>query len=294
MRASLRVSDPKAGAVFVVFLLFSPAIFAADATPDKSAYTLFNPVPDSQMRSFSTDRPTKSSSPYTVDAGHFQYEADIVNWIYDHNNASQTTVSNMTVGAPVLKAGLTNRTELEVALAPININRSHDRTTDERKTLFGFGDVTTRVKVNLFGNDGGNYALALVPYVKAPTASRNIGNNHWEGGAYAPFIAALPNNWTMNITSEVDFLENTSLNGVHTNYQNLINFSHSLFIDSLTGYVEFWSDVNNDVATPNQYTLDFATSWTVRDNLQLDAGVNIGLNKAANDLQPYFGISQRF
>ena len=37
------------------------------AAPDKSAYTLFNPVPDDQMRSFSTDRPTKSDTPYTVD-----------------------------------------------------------------------------------------------------------------------------------------------------------------------------------------------------------------------------------
>ena len=48
---------------------------AAEAQ-DKSQYTLFNPTPTDQMRDFNTDRPTKSNVPYTVDAGHFQYEGD--------------------------------------------------------------------------------------------------------------------------------------------------------------------------------------------------------------------------
>jgi len=283
-------------ALAVAKTLFSPTAFADDNAPppDKSQYNLFNPVPDDQMRSFSTDRPTKSDSPYTVDAGHFQYEADLVNWIYDHNNTSQTTVSNVIVGDPVLKAGLTNHTDLEVALAPININQANNRPAGTQTTFAGFGDIYTRVKFNLFGNDGGDYALAIVPYVKAPTANHHIGNTHWEGGGYVPFVAVLPSDWTMNITSEMDILENAALNGTHTNFSNLINFSHPVFDPSLTGYVEFWSDVNNDTGVQTQYTADFALSWVVKDNLQLDCGVNVGLNKAANDVQPYLGISQRF
>jgi len=268
---------------------------AEDASsPDKSEYTLFNPVPSNLMRSFSTDRPAKTSSPYTVDAGHFQYESDIANWIYDHNNTSQTTISNLLIADPALKVGLTQNADLELALTPININNSNNRTTGVKTSTFGFGDVYARVKFNLFGNDGGNYALAVVPYVKAPTASHNIGNNHWEGGGYMPFVVALPNNWSMNITSEMDILENAALNGTHTNFQNTINFSHPLFADNVTGSVEFWSDVNNDVGVATQYTGDFALAWLVKDNLQLDCGVNVGLNKAANDVQPYIGISQRF
>lgn len=284
-------------AVSLTFLLaiLAPYALADDATiADKSQYTLFNPVPTDQMRSFATDRPTKSDTPYTVDAGHIQYEADLLNWTYDRNSSSDTTTSNLVVGDPAFKLGLTQNTDLEVALSPININHSTLRVTNTKNTSFGFGDIYTKVKFNLFGNDSGEYALALVPYVKAPTADQHIGNKHWEGGGYAPFIIALPNDWTMNITSEVDILENAALDGTHSNYQNLINFSHSIFADNITGYVEFWSDVDNDVNTPTQYTLDLATSWLVKDNLQLDAGINIGLNKASNDLQPYIGISQRF
>ncbi len=279
--------------IITAALLFAcPAL--ADDAPDKSGYTLFNPAPEDQMRSFSTDRPTKSSTPYTVDAGHYQYESDFVNWAYDRYNSSGATTSNFMVADTVLKAGLTNKTDLELALAPLNFNQSHVRDTDTNNTASGFGDIYTRLKYNIFGNDGGDYALAITPYVKAPAAAHNIGNNHWEGGAYAPFIANLPQGWVMNITSEIDILENASLNGDHANFSNLINFSHTVFDDSLTGYAEFWSDVNNDQGAATQYTADFAVSWAAKNNLQFDAGVNVGLNRAANDLQPYFGISQKF
>jgi hypothetical protein len=246
------------------------------------------------MRSFFTDRPTKSDTPYTVDCGHFQYESDIVNWTYDRYNSAGVTTSNILVVDPVLKFGLTNRSDLEFALAPITIDHSHDRATGVENSAFGFGDIYTRLKYNLLGDDGGDYALAVVPYVKAPTADWHIGNHHWEGGGYMPFVAALPDDWTLNITSELDILENAAMNGDHTNFQNLINFSHPMFDPNVTGYVEFWSDVDNDTGAQTQYTMDFAMSWLVTPNWQLDGGMNFGLNKAAPDFQPYIGISQRF
>jgi hypothetical protein len=60
----------------------APKPSASKAKPDKNQYWLLNPVPPDQMRSFSTDRPTKSNVPYTVDAGHFQYETDLVNFTH--------------------------------------------------------------------------------------------------------------------------------------------------------------------------------------------------------------------
>ena len=229
-----------------------------------------------------------------MDAGHFQYEADIANWNYDRYNTAQATISNLLLFDPTLKLGLTQNTDLEFALAPININHATVRPSGAQSSAFGFGDIYTRVKFNLFGNEGGDYALAVVPYVKAPTAARSIGNGHWEGGAYAPFAVALPDDWAMDITTEYDRLENAALDGTHANYANLINFGHQLFAENVTGYVEFWSDVNTDVGAQTQYTLDFALTWLALDNLQFDAGVNFGLNKAATDVQVYTGISQRF
>src|SRR5207253_1969146 len=60
---------------------------------DKSQYTLFNPTPRDRMRDFNTDRPTKSNVPYTVDAGHFQYEGDIFIYGFDNTSTPDTSVT---------------------------------------------------------------------------------------------------------------------------------------------------------------------------------------------------------
>ena len=45
---------------------------AATPPPDKSQYNLFNPTPVDLRRAYNTDRPSKTDSPFTVDAGVFQ------------------------------------------------------------------------------------------------------------------------------------------------------------------------------------------------------------------------------
>ncbi len=44
---------------------------------DKTQFTLVDPTPDADLRPFSPDRPTKISSPFTVDAGRLQIDHQI-------------------------------------------------------------------------------------------------------------------------------------------------------------------------------------------------------------------------
>src|ERR1700681_4588156 len=60
--------------------LVGDALPSAEPGPDKSNYSLYNPVPDDQMRPFSSDRPGKTHSSLTVDAGHIQVESDFINY----------------------------------------------------------------------------------------------------------------------------------------------------------------------------------------------------------------------
>jgi hypothetical protein len=52
-----------------------------------------------------------------------------------------------------------------------------------------------RAKVNLWGNDGGSTAAALIPFVKAPSAPIGIGNGAVEEGLIAPFALSFPNDF---------------------------------------------------------------------------------------------------
>lgn len=57
---------------------------------DKKQYSLFQPTPNAQLREMSTDRPDKTESPYTVDAGRFQIETDLVAYTRDSRNGQTT------------------------------------------------------------------------------------------------------------------------------------------------------------------------------------------------------------
>ncbi len=93
---------------------------------DKSQYTLFNPTPVDKMRDFNTDRPTKSNVPYTVDAGHFQYEGDLFVYGYDNMSTPDTNITSWTVGNPTFKVGLLNNVDFEVNFSFYNSIRVGD------------------------------------------------------------------------------------------------------------------------------------------------------------------------
>jgi len=184
------------------------AIAMADAVAaDKDPYTLFNPTPKDQMRDFNTDRPTKSNVPYTVPAGHFQYEGDLFIYGYDNTSTPDTNITSWTVGNPTLKLGLLNNLDVEVNFSFYNSIRTATVSTGASTISQGFGDTFTRFKWNLFGNDGGGPALALIPYAKWPTAPifpQGTGNGYIEGGLIAPLAVPLPMGFNAIIMGEMD------------------------------------------------------------------------------------------
>ena len=65
-------------------------------------------------------------------------------------------------------------------------------------------------------------------------------------------------------------------------------------VGKLSGYVEFFSNVSTESDPDWIATLDFGVTYEVHRNLQLDAGINIGLTDAADDLNPFVGLSIRY
>lgn len=278
--------------------LFSPVFFsiaqAQQAVPDKSQYNLFNPTPDDALRSFNTDRPAKATSPYTVDAGRLQIETDFAFYSYDYAKSSNVTQRNWTVLDPTLRIGLTSNIELDVISSGFYNNiKSTDRAAGTSQTNQGFGDTSLSGKINLLGNDEGDIAFAVIPQIKLPTATGNVGNGAYEGGVLFPVSFALPLDITMSIVPEFDALKNTTGNGHSANFSQIINFSRAI-VENLTGYLEFFAGESAEAGAKNIYTFDTAVSYIIAPNLQFDIGTNIGLNRAAPDIQAYFGVSKRF
>jgi hypothetical protein len=262
---------------------------------DKSQYHLFNPTPRELMRAMSTDRPDLTESAHTVDAGHFQLETDLVNFSHDHDTAggADTKVDAWTAGAVNLKAGLLNWMDLQLVLDIYNHVTTEDRVGGTKVRQSGLGDFTTRVKMNLWGNDGGTTALAVMPFVKFPTNQDDLGNDEVEGGLIIPFGMELPGGWSLGVMTEFDFVRNNADTGYRTDFVNSLVVGHDL-IGKLGGYVEFFSVVSSESGNPWVGVLGLGLAYAVTDDLQLDGGVNLGLTRSAEDINPFLGVSWRF
>jgi hypothetical protein len=257
-------------------------------------YSLFDPVPDSDLRPFCTDRPTKNDSPCSVDAGHFQIESDIFNATFDH--ADGVTTDTYVYTDPNLKLGLTDNSDIDLSFAPYTQIVIHDHKTGTHSTLSGFGDMFVHLKVNFAGNAGGNFGIAIDPFVKFPTASDGIGNGAFEGGLPVTMLFALTDTLSLSATPELDILKNQADDGRHAAFQMPLGLSYAIS-STTTISGEVWGNFNQDPqGATNQYSLDFAATWQPpgTKDLQLDCGINFGLNRNTPDTQAYVGISRRW
>jgi hypothetical protein len=153
----------------------SPALRAArTATADKSRYDLFNPTPRELMRPLSTDRPDVTESPYTVDAGHFQVELSFFEYARDNGgNVDEWDVLPFNV-----KVGLTNNVDLELLVVPY-VSVDVDNPFGGGNDGSGFGPLTLRAKINLWGNDGGGAPFDL------PSDFPGSMRRRWDDSAFA-------------------------------------------------------------------------------------------------------------
>ena len=196
--AHSRIARVVTGSWMAILLLGSGSALAEDGQTNvsKSSYTLFNPTPTNLMRDMNTDRPNKTDSPFTVDAGHCQLESDIVNHTsYRDRTGGGCKLDDATSFATLnTRFGLCNWSEFQLISSPHNTLRINDQMAHTTTTRSGFGDLFLRLKANLWGDDGGVTALGIIPTMKLPTSQDNLGNHGVEEGVSVPLAVNLPHN----------------------------------------------------------------------------------------------------
>jgi hypothetical protein len=263
--------------------------------PGKSGYSLANPTPREALRELSTDRPDKTESPYTVDAGRVQIELDFATVTRDTDRSGGGNFRAETLGvAPVnFKLGLTNNTDVQLLVDPYIRQTVRDRAAGTRERISGFGDVTVRLKHNLWGNDGGATALALMPFVKLPTARRGLGNGAAEFGLIVPFAIEVADGIGIGLMTEVDLLEESDGEGYSPTFINSATMSFDI-TDRLGAYTELFTERSTERGARWVATADLGLTYALTKDFQLDGGLNLGITKAADDLQLFVGVSRRF
>jgi hypothetical protein len=249
---------------------------------EKSAYTLFNPTPRGLMRGMSTDRPDTTESPFTVDAGHLQVELSVAEYARDAGSEEWDVLPTN------FKVGVLNNVDVQFVIVPYA-----DIDSDDAPHAAGFGDAQLRVKVNLWGNDGGDTALAVMPFVQFPAGENDLTSGHAEGGLIVPFAFSIDEKTGATVMAEADFLRDDDNDGWDTELVHSATVSRDL-TESLGVYLEYVGvlPLGGGDADYEAYG-DTGVTYAVSDDVQLDAGVNVGLTDNAEDLRVFAGVSFR-
>ena len=241
------------------------------------------------MRELSTDRPDTTESPYTVDAGHVQVELSFLEYTRDDGGDD---FEEFTVLPANIKVGLLNHVDLQLVVTPFIRQELDADDGEDDEDVSGFGDAQLRLKVNLWGNDGGPTAMAFMPFIQFPTGDDEVGTDHAEGGVILPLAIELPAGFGLGLMAEVDFVRNEDDDGYDVDFVHTATIGRDL-VGALAGYIEYIGVEPSADDADYIAVLGAGLTYGLSDDVQLDAGVNVGLTDSADDLGVFAGLTFR-
>lgn len=239
------------------------------------------------LREMSTDRPDTTESPYTVPRGMIQVEASVAD--YSRDAVAGDGVSDQwTFGQINLKLGMSHASDLQLVVNSHAVAGESER--GDRSRTSGFGDVTLRYKHNLWGNDAGTTAFAVMPYVTIPTHT-GLSGEAWQGGLILPLAISFSERLSLGVMAEVDLVHDVETGGTDLEWLHSASLGVAL-TERLGMFFELVGIAGDDTAYAA--SCNAGITRALSDNLVLDAGVRIGMNRAAADFGIFSGISFRF
>lgn len=261
------------------------ALMAADTTttttPSSRPHSLFDPVPQEQLRPLTTDRPDLTESAVTVDAGHLQLEMDM--GVVGVDRATKAV--DLTLMGVNLKIGLTPSADLQLVLPPIGVSLANE-------PLRPVGnDALVRFKYNLLGNDGSDITLGVMPFVVV-----NLGGLDpdvivpLEGGLIVPFSFALPADFGLASMVQLE----VNHDGLNWQPGGVVSVSvgHPLPLDGFGVYVES-AALLEPTLTDSRLLASGGVTWGVTPDIQLDAGTRLPVVGNGGAWEGFVGISIR-
>ncbi|MFT3726214.1 MAG: transporter [Terricaulis sp.] len=221
-------------------------------------------------------RPGNTESPISVPAGRWQVETEIGG--YAHGSGGK----NWSALQTDIRYGLATGWDAEASVAPY-VGASANRDSES-----GIGDTTVRVRHTFAGQNGDAPAFALIGFVTLPTATNHQGDGAVGGGLIATGAFSLSDKDGITYTagggavSDLGVYKSDVFGGVNLTHQ---------FTDKVAAYGELFAD-RSEGATAG--TFDIGATYLCNADTQIDAGVDIGITRAADDARFFVGWAHLF
>jgi hypothetical protein len=215
-----------------------------------------------------------------VEKGQFQLETGFDGTRYDNHDREYSP-------SLTLSYGLSGRMDAGLGSGYLFLD------PQEGKKENGFSDTEVKLKYRLIDEKDWRPAFAVTGTFKIPTASesKGLGSGQADFGINTIFTKNLSERWTFHLNLGYTFIGEDHV-------ENELNYSLGCqFI-----LTEKWALVGEIVAVNNlngrkgddPLSSLFGTYYLIRDNIIWDAGVEIGMSKAAPDFRLTTGLTFLF
>lgn len=255
---------------------------------DKRQFNLWNPTPRRYMRPMVPDRPGITESPYSVDAGHFQYETDALRLLTRREGT--TYGHDWYINHAVAKIGLADRSDLQIGVDSYTDTRNYDEADPSQTQKYhGLGDVTLRLKHTLVGDDNSRWALGIIGYVTLPTGGPR-GDGAVEYGAVLPVVYQITKPWSIGgqIATQVYWDRNTQTRFLQLTPTFTTDYQFTKLIQAFVELVGY-----DDVRLNDWHSsINTGVQLDVSENVQLDFGTHLPITRST-DREYFLGLSFR-
>ncbi|MEG3088605.1 transporter [Sphingomonas sp. PB4P5] len=245
-----------------------------------------------EERDYCPSRPGLGTTPCTISPGKISVETALVDWTRDDN--SDAREDTILVGDTQIRFGVTDTVELQAGWTPFGHVRTRDKVAGGVDSANRVGDAYLGFKANLVSPDGSGFSAAVSSFATLPVGRMPTGAGDWGAGLLAPISYDLNDTLNLQFTPELDAAVDEDGNGRHLAYSGVAGLGIKLS-EQLTTTLEVQLLRDRDPAEKTSQALaGVSLGYMVGDDLQLDCGINAGLNRQSPDTEMYLGISRRF
>ena len=245
-----------------------------------------------ELRPFCGDRPGLGTAGCTVDPGHLQVETSLGDYTRDTQPDMRT--DTFLANDMVLRYGLTKDLEARIGWTTFGHVRERDAETGDVMHATRTGDVTLGVKRNIKRSHGHGFTIALLPFVSLPVGRRPVGAGDWGAGMLVPITYTVSKALQFEFTPELEAAVDEDGHGRHTAFSGVVGVQVNP-IDPVKLTAEYKALRDRDPSGhETQQFAGLSVAWLAKKQLQFDVGSNIGLNRAAPDVEIYVGVAHKF
>lgn len=227
-----------------------------------------------------TLRAQVTETPQTIEPGKFLLRMDAITVGVNRDSSEPNKYTALGLASSILSIGMTQNVDVQVG-AQFFVRQTYQY-RGANSSHSGWGDTSFRTKWTFWRDPAAGMAAAVIPFVKLPSKTTGIGNNHVEGGVIVPWSRSLGSDSEAGAMAEWDLVRNDANNGYDSRWF-ASGFARQHIVGGFGAYAEATLAVSSASASSFAGTVGGGVTFDFSKTFQVDYNISRGLGGRATD-----------